>query len=753
MTKLWVVSVVGVVFPLVVQAASLSDFVTYSGETIINFAGQALSKAGDVNGDGYDDFIVGSFFNSDNGDTAGAVYLVYGQDALLESTNLSTAVEFTGETAGDYAGWDLSAAGDVNNDGYDDFLIGAYQNDSVAADAGAAYLIYGQSTPLTSASLATAVEFTGEAAGDQAGWSVAGVGDVDNDGFDDFVIGALYNDDAGISAGAAYLFYGQTAQYTSASVSTGAQFSGVAAYDAAGDAVSNAGDVDGDGYDDFIIGASYNDDYGTTYLVYGQSTRFTTKSLSTVVEFQGENSGDRTGAHLSAAGDVNNDGYDDFLIGSVNNDSAGDNAGASYLLYGRSTDMTSTTLAASAVKFSGEAAGDQAGIYVGGGGDVNADGYDDVIIGARLNDDSGADAGAAYVVYGQSTALTSANLSTAVQFSGVTEGELAGEGVDIAGDVNNDGYDDIIVGAAQNDNTMMNAGVVYLGYLTVDVDGDGVTGAEGVISPGTDCNDSDATVSTAQTYYVDADEDGLGSTTTAQVCSATPTTGYSSNASDTNDTIANNGVEIADDTIDNDGDGQVDEENTVDDNGEHPGLGDTDPADTDAFSQYVTAVVGGTNGSIVVTYSDNSVYRYTVFAITTETETAVANYDDTGYIIVVHPTSKKLALVNVYDGTVYQRLRLTKQAMVQWMMRLFDLRSDDVTEVVIISNKGKSARVAIVQVDLASGSLTLVDRIRVVGKKITPQRSRLSAKKITLKRKVKTVHTLRVNKYYNLVQQ
>ncbi|EKD79200.1 MAG: FG-GAP repeat protein, partial [uncultured bacterium] len=395
----------------------------------------------------------------------------------------------------------------------------------------------------------------------------------------------------------------------------------------------------------------------------------------------------------------------------------------------------------------------QAGIYVGGGGDINADGYDDFIVGARLNDDASADAGAAYVIYGKADTYTATSLSTQQEFEGASAGELAGEGVDIAGDVNNDGYDDIIVGAAQNDSISMNSGIVYLGYLTVDQDGDGVLGSQGIINPGTDCNDADATVSAEQTYYYDNDGDGLGSTETGTICSSEPTAGYADNADDTDDTIANNGVEISDDEIDNDGDGEIDEENSVDENSEHPGLGDTDPSDSDAFTQYVTSVVGGTNGSIIVTYSDNSVYRYTVFSVTTDVLTLVADYNATGYLVVLHPTSKKLALVNVYNGTVFQRLRLTKQAMQRHSLRLFDLRTDDVTDVIIVSSRAKVARVMIVQVDQTSETLTLVDRLRLVGRKIVPQRTSVSAKKITLKRKNKVVYTLRVNKFYNLVQQ
>ncbi len=752
MYKTIIVSISLLIFPLVTGAASLSDFVTFTGEGIINFAGQSLSAAGDVNGDGYDDFIVNSFMNSDNGTSAGAVYLIYGQENLLESASLATAVEFTGEAVGDYAGRSLAAVGDINNDGYDDILVGADLNDATGTDAGAVYLIYGQAVAFTSVNLNMAVRFTGEAAGDSAGSAVAGAGDINNDGYDDFIIGAPYNDTAQSNTGAAYLFYGRSALYTATSVTAGVKFTGEASGNAAGDAVSAAGDINNDGYDDFVIGASYKDNIGSVYLIYGQAAALAATNLSDSIELYGEGSQDRAGAHINVAGDVNADGYDDFVIGAANNDSSGgDGAGAVYLVYGRAAVFTTAGLLSVGTKFSGEVVGDQAGIYLGGSGDVNNDDYDDFIIGARLNDDAGVDTGAAYIVYGQSTQYSSASLAVMQEFTGVSAGELAGEGVDIAGDVNNDGYDDIIIAAAQNDNAAMNAGIVYLGYLTVDTDGDGVAGSDGVVTQGTDCNDNDPTVSAGQIYYVDADEDGLGSTVTEAVCSATPPTGYATNNDDTNDTIANAGVEISNDGVDNDNDGVIDEENTVAENGVHPGYADADPADSAAYASNVTSVVGGTNGTIIVTYSDASVYRYPIFTIATTITTDVAAFQNTGYLVVLHPTSKKLALVNVYNGTVYKKLALTKQAMTKKSFQQFDLRADDDTEVIVSSSKGKKVRLAVIQVNLEAETLILADRLKLSGKKIFPTRTVVKAKKIILKRKNKTIYTIRVKKSYQLV--
>nr|MCW1930300.1 integrin alpha [Candidatus Kerfeldbacteria bacterium] len=502
--------------PAAHASTSLAEFKAMISDTSdVNYAGSVVASAGDVNNDGYDDFLVGADGNDEVATNAGAVYLIYGESSQLTSASLSTAIQFTGEVSEDYAGIAFSTAGDVNNDGYDDILIGAAFNDDSGSNAGAVYLIYGESSQLISSSLSTAIQFTGEAINDRAGLSVSSAGDVNNDGYDDILIGAYLNDDSGSNAGAVYLIYGQSSQLTSSSLSTAIQFTGEVEGDVAGYSVSAAGDVNNDGYDDILIGAYLNDDSGSNagavYLIYGESSQLTSASLSTAVQFTGEADGDAAGYSVSSAGDVNNDGYDDILIGAYLNDdiiSGFGNSGAAYLIYGESSRLASASLSA-AVKFTGEAMEDYAGISVSSAGDVNNDGYDDILIGAYLNDGSGTDAGAAYLIYGQSSQLTSASLSTAVQFTGEAAGDVAGYSVSAAGDVNGDGFDDVLIRGDVGQQ-------LYLGYLYIDSDGDGMAGTSGVFSGldsndddydndglefENDCDDTDDTVGGRTTYY------------------------------------------------------------------------------------------------------------------------------------------------------------------------------------------------------------------------------------------------------------
>ncbi|MDP2310138.1 MAG: integrin alpha, partial [Pseudomonadota bacterium] len=161
---------------------------------------------------------------------------------------------------------------------------------------------------------------------DYAGSSVSGAGDVNGDGYDDMFVGAPYNADGGTYAGAAFLLLGSAAP-ASASLSTATQYTGEAVDDSAGSSVSSAGDVDGDGYDDMLVGRPT----GAAYLVLGSAAP-ASASLTTATQYTGEAAGDGAGSCVSGAGDVNGDGYDDMLVGAYGNDDAASDGGAAYLL-------------------------------------------------------------------------------------------------------------------------------------------------------------------------------------------------------------------------------------------------------------------------------------------------------------------------------------------------------------------------------------------------------------------------------------
>jgi hypothetical protein len=370
--------------------------------------GHSVSGAGDVDNDGFDDLIVGAPGSVLEDSTTGWAHVYSGLSGDLLFT-------FDGEWIGDWFGGSVSGAGDVNNDGYDDLIVGARYNDAGGADAGRAYVYSGQ----TGGPLWT---FTGEATGDGFGWSVSGAGDVNNDGYDDLIVGARHNDAGGTDAGRAYVYSGQTGGLLWT-------FTGEAAGDRLGTSVSGAGDVNNDGYSDVIVGARNNDGGGSNA---GRAYVYSGETGGLLWTFTGEASSNYFGHVVSGAGDVNNDGYDDLIVGSPSNDAGGADAGRAYVYSGRTGILL--------VTFTGEAAGDRLAWSVSGAGDVDDDGYDDLIVGAPQNDAGGSDAGRAYVYSGRYG-------SRMLTFTGAAAGDRLGQSVSGAGHVNADAHADLIVGA------------------------------------------------------------------------------------------------------------------------------------------------------------------------------------------------------------------------------------------------------------------------------------------------------------------
>ena len=485
-----------------------------------DFSGHSVSSAGDVNGDGYDDLIIGAPGGDPNGDSSGETYLVYGgasapgTDGVLDLSRL--ALDGNGFTlAGidelDNAGISVSSAGDVNGDGYDDLIIGAFGVGAVrgAYDTtpgpGEAYVVYGGATGadlvLDRSTLDGTRGFalTGIDAGDELGVSVSSAGDVNGDGYDDLIIGANGADNL---AGETYIVYGgASAPGTGGVLDLGALdgtngfiLNGIDAFDQSGISVSSAGDVNGDGYDDLIIGARFADpngnrNAGETYIIYGGASapgtggRFNLSTLDGTNGFilTGIDIFDNSGVSVSSAGDVNGDGYDDLIIGARFADPNGGDSGETYIVYGgASAPGTDGVLDLGALDGSngftltGIDAADESGSSVSSAGDVNGDGYDDLIIGASGADlDGDSNAGETYIVYGGASApgiggvldLSDLDGTNGFILTGIDAGDLSGLSVSSAGDVNGDGYDDLIIGARYGDpNGNRNAGETYVIY-------------------------------------------------------------------------------------------------------------------------------------------------------------------------------------------------------------------------------------------------------------------------------------------------
>jgi Ca2+-binding RTX toxin-like protein len=353
-------------------------FVIFGADAYDN-SGRSVACAGDVNGDGFDDLIVGAPRADTAGNAkpyAGESYVIFGTDtgfgASLDLAALTPAQGFVifGADAYDQAGISVSSAGDVNGDGFDDLIVGAYGGDAAGnakSNAGESYVIFGSgagfgaSIDLAALTPAQGFVIVGADTYDSIfGISVSSAGDVNGDGFDDLIVGAPGADAAGNAksyAGESYVVFGSGAGFGASidlaalTPTQGFVIFGADAGDFAGGSVSSAGDVNGDGFDDLIVGAGGGDaagdaksDAGESYVIFGTDTGFgLSLDLATLTPSQGfviygadayDGSG---GIAVSAAGDVNGDGFDDWTIGAPFADAAGnakESAGESYVIYG-----------------------------------------------------------------------------------------------------------------------------------------------------------------------------------------------------------------------------------------------------------------------------------------------------------------------------------------------------------------------------------------------------------------------------------
>ncbi len=471
---------------------------TVNGTDDNDFLGHAVSGAGDVNGDGYDDVIVAVAMDDDNYTNAGKVYCYHGSASGVSDTPAWNA------THGGYDeryGLMVSSAGDMNGDGFDDVLAGTY----LAADsAGMVHLFYGSESGL---SRTVGWNFTGADPGDEMGWSATELGDVNGDGFDDIAISAPLTDADVGDDGLVLVFHGSpNGPGTEPNWFKMGEDADVLGYCT----MDRIGDVNGDGFDDLVIGSAASKnfqsgdgrvdlflgsryglsrdpvwtDIGSGYhLGYGRSVAGGDIDGDGNAEiFVGEPDNDERGvgigkvyvyrinasaddgiterwslngryeyaylgSSISMRGDVNGDGYDDIIAGSWKKNTVYMYPGTPY---GPRTAWSWRVF--------GESNGDQFGRSLASGGDVNGDGYDDVLVGAYLNDNNGNYAGAIYLYYGSPGGPST---TPDWMFNGSGAGDYFGYAIAIHGDVNGDGYSDILASAPNRDS---GNGTVYLFY-------------------------------------------------------------------------------------------------------------------------------------------------------------------------------------------------------------------------------------------------------------------------------------------------
>jgi hypothetical protein len=463
----------------------LTEGFAINGEVRNDRSGASVSGAGDVNGDGLADVIVGARDADPNGAQSGESYVVFGRpgDSIVELFDVADPGDNSGFTingiaARDRSGFSVSGAGDVNGDGLDDVIVGAPRNPNSSANQndGLSFVVFGKAdggvielsnveNPANTPGIREGFVINDATGADRSGFSVSGAGDVNGDGMADLIVGAYLSDPGGVrNKGSSYIVFGKTSDtpielsvvedtLLTPGIIEGFVVRGTGRDDQSGRFVSAAGDVNGDGLDDLIIGARLDDpngrgNSGASFVVFGKTgdapielsdleDPARTPTITEGFVINGVTNNDRSGFSVSAAGDVNGDGLDDLIIGAYRADPNGNgDAGESYVVFGK-TDGSVVNLSDVEEGFGGFVIngitnGDRAGVSVSGAGDVNGDGFDDLVVGANLSDGGGNSSGSAYIIYGGDFTASATDLGT-------------------------DGAD-AITGTAQNDNIFTGAG-------------------------------------------------------------------------------------------------------------------------------------------------------------------------------------------------------------------------------------------------------------------------------------------------------
>jgi Ca2+-binding RTX toxin-like protein len=432
------------------------------------------ASAGDVNGDGVDDLIIGLPRSSE-------VYVLYGHAGVSGTVNLGAITtlqgaaismnpQAPGSNLGMFLGGSVAGAGDVNGDGVDDVIIGAESDGSVAVNGGRAFVLYGSTNGLGNINLATLTPQQGFALqGTQstgfAGHVVTGLGDINGDGIDDLAVSVPFKDSV-------YVYYGKAGGLTSTTLGPIAASDGFIIQGAqyAGYSLAAAGDVNGDGYQDIVLGTGTILYGADSYVVFGKAGAIGTIDLAHltasqgfIIHSNGGPDGDRAGASVAGAGDVNGDGFDDVVIGVANNDAHG----SGYVVFGSATAGDVTLGGSNTLQITGGSVGDNLGRTIGEA-DVDGDGYSDVLLGAGHSQGGGYFRGAAYVTY-------SPEATAAVNRTGTVASQTlaGGAGDDI---LNGVGGDDRLYGNAGHD--VLNGGSGN-DYLNGGSGADDLTGGTG----------------------------------------------------------------------------------------------------------------------------------------------------------------------------------------------------------------------------------------------------------------------------------
>jgi hypothetical protein len=439
-------------------------------------AGTSLASAGDIDGDGLVDIMVGAPANDDVTTNSGKAYITLSSHYMGSSAALLEDAHqvIEGDQVNSGLGKGLAGNGTIAGTDTPDIAIGAHNHDLFVSDEGIVAVFFDggelSDDPLRIDDADAILH--GATDGEQAGYDIHFVDDMDGDGRTELLVGAPRYDGPGAWSGAAYLVLGSAiASGGTIDLDDSTRMIGETGLDRAGDKVQPAGDIDGDGITDILISAPFNEEGGAkagrVYIISGDAAlTFPTLLLTDAdYKFHGENAQDQAGYAIDGDFDADGDGIADILIGAPLNDTLDNESGRAYLVFGSHlSSIDFIGLSEADVIFTCDEDDAQLGASLSAESDVDNDGLADVLIGIPNSHAGATDSGSAvlfqgeFLVAGGVFAVEDANTT----FYGVGANDHAGKMVLGLGDVDGDTFDDIAI-AEPNDGTLSgNAGLIHI---------------------------------------------------------------------------------------------------------------------------------------------------------------------------------------------------------------------------------------------------------------------------------------------------
>ncbi len=443
-----VVDTVNAHFPITIDPilTTASDL-TLRGNQIYAMFGFSTANAGDVNGDGFDDLVVGAFGYDNGSESEGVAFVFNGSESGL-STTPSTILE--SNQWGAYLGYSVSGAGDVNGDGFADIIVGVPQHSNGQDKEGGAYLYLGSRDGIVTT---PHVKVESDQARAGFGESVAGAGDINGDGYADVIVGSPdFDNEDNVDAGAVFIYFGSP---NGLDLNSSIQFENNLLMTYYGGQVAGAGDINADGFDDVVVSSptfTHGENREGRVFVYFGSDNGIDFSAATTLESNQDDA--YFGMSVAGAGDVNGDGYADIIVGSTGSGFEPTHEGAAFIFLGGEQGLNTTA----AWQVGSGQTNSQFGFSVKGLGDVNGDGFADVAVGSFYFDNTEVDDGAVYIYAGNANGASTVALAT---LKGNKASSEFGRSVS-GGDFNGDGYADLVVGNPADNQNFIQEGSVQI---------------------------------------------------------------------------------------------------------------------------------------------------------------------------------------------------------------------------------------------------------------------------------------------------